>query len=103
MKLKFYVSLTKGDVADNVEVVFLVPPGFSFPGRTLTLQDADHPITPSFATTLVGYAAPIKSGLNLSLELVLKTPSKSRTYEAYYRIVCRGFSGKYEKFEIIVE
>lgn len=83
-KIKFRVSLIKGDVADDTVVAFLVPPGFSFPGIESIIQDADHHIAPQFVTARVDYREPVRRGMSLTRELVVKAPSKAGQFEAYY-------------------
>lgn len=103
IKLEFAVAVERGDVADNVYVGFYLPPGFSFPGRQPLMQNGEHPTMPNFVSARVDYGTPIVSGAEIANELVIKAPPEPGQFEAYYRVMCRGFTGENDKFEIVVE
>ncbi len=102
-KLLFGLYLTRGDVADDADVMLYAPPGFSFPDRSSITQEADHPIAPEFVSACVYYGAPIIRGGTVAQEVNIKAPTAVGKFEAYYRVSCRGFCGEYKKFEIVVE
>ncbi len=103
IKVEFGVSLITGDVAEDVEVGFFVPPGFTLPDINTVTQEADHSIAPFYITGVVDYMKPISKGMCRTSLLLVKAPHKAGEYSCYYKISCPGYVGEFEKFEIIVE
>lgn len=101
-KLQFLLWLRKGDIAENVMVLFHLPPGFSFPYQESVIQDADSPKIPNFVSARVDYNLPITWGASVPNDLVVKAPSKVGKFTGYYMLMCRGFCSE-EEFKIIVE
>lgn len=103
LKLVFGVHLETGNVADNVFVVFYLPPGFDFPGSQTVIQDDDIPRISKFITARVDYTGPLTIGSYVANQVSIKAPPVAGKCTAYYRVSCRGVYGELGEFEIVVE
>ncbi len=102
-KINFYVTLTKGEYADNVQVFFFVPQGFDFPDRETVVQREDHGTVPGYITTAFEFEESILSTIRQPGSIVIKAPPTADEYPLYYRVICKRAHGKHEKFGIVVE
>ena len=93
------VSLTQGDVANGVELWFASSRAFLFLGpKTVSadyLEPGLHGVTLQCPFTL-------KKGLPWRPKLRIRAPSGAGRFEMHYRLVCEGFDGGDQKFEIEV-
>lgn len=103
IKINYRLRLTKGEYAEDAQVFFCLPKGFNFPGKNAVIQSETHPVVPGHITYVDEFKEPIISAALPVSDIVIKAPSKADEYDAYYRVVCRGYVGEFEKFIVSVE
>lgn len=101
INIAFAARLSKGEVARNVSVFLLVPPGFQFPGKAAIRQRANHPIAPDY---LLHESRKYDVLANVARidTMTVKCCEETGWYKFYYQIACEGFSGSFEEISIEV-
>lgn len=101
-ELTIGITLTKGEVARNPQVIFFVPTGFGFLGGARTMIQPKEVGT--VGEMLSGFCdfKDCRRGTRLSATLRIKAHSEAGVYEFLYIVGCEGFEGDYEKMEVEV-
>ncbi len=101
LKLRYQVGVTKGYVANDVKILFLLPPGFQFDGLTSWTQGADRGDTAGYITAEKKHGK-IQHGLVDVSTITIKSPKEPGTYKAFYRILSDEY-GDRDEFVINVK
>lgn len=101
MLIKFNIGLSKGDIARKPAVYFLAPPGFEFPDSPEGLPPQGKEYADYVCTAIE--CVDIPKGVYLLRGVKIKAPSEPKKYSLWHSLVCEGFDGNYEKFEVVVE
>ena len=100
LKVSFNVSLEQGQIARDVGVYFFAPQSFSFPGYTTWLQQKGHKI-PSARTCCVACQT-VFFDTSRGAELETGTPAKKGTFTLGYQVICEGFTGEIQEFQVVL-
>lgn len=105
VEIKFAVGLVQGDVARKPEIWFFIPQGFAFVNSNLSHTRNQQSSTfeyPNYLGIKFDPSKDYKLGVDYMVELSLKMPPEKGSFTLAYQLICEGFVGKYEEFELIV-
>ncbi|GAG77942.1 unnamed protein product, partial [marine sediment metagenome] len=95
------LRITKGDVAEDVEVHICAPPVFSFPRQETYTLPPEHRY-PNYIGMIWALPRVIK-GLSWSKTVTIKAPPTADTYNIVFYKFCRGFADEPVERQIIVQ
>jgi ABC-type multidrug transport system fused ATPase/permease subunit len=101
MPLRFELSLSKGDFAEDIDIHICLPPGFGFPNRDTYTLGIDHDY-PDYIVTTWEIPKVIK-GLAYPKAIDIKTPPTAGSYNIVFYKRCKGLAADPVEEEIIVE
>lgn len=101
LKIKYQLSVEDGKVANDVKVLFLLPPGFEIEGLASWAQGADRGDMANYVTTETNHGK-LQRGLATLNTINIKTTNEPGTYKCFYRILSDEY-GTREEFSITVK
>ena len=99
--IEFSISVMHVPIVHGVEVWFLAPDGFDFPGQSTWHQDTDYRI-PN-AITCKHAMNDLRAGQKHSRSIKVKTPNKADDFTLEYRIYSDEFMSEPQDFAVVVE
>lgn len=102
MTIEFGLHFVQGEIARKLGAYIFAPSGFEFPGKHTWVQGKHVGEVTEHVTTGFEYGD-CTSGIAPARNLIIKAPSKTGKFKLKYKIVCEGFDGDIEKFNVVVE
>lgn len=101
--IDFRLSLTKGNIARGIKVIFFAPPGFDFPGRYTQIQSGDVHKVAGYISAFFEWDSCNKA-IALPADLNITAPDKAKRYTLLYSLSCdEGFCSTCLELKVKVE
>lgn len=101
-KIRFCITVTKGNIAREVKVMFFAPTGFDFPGVRKQVQSKGAGLVEGYLSSSYNFASCTKA-VRQADKINIKAPNEAGKYTIFYRLSCaEGFDSDYNSFEVIV-
>jgi hypothetical protein len=99
--IEFALSLTKGQVARNAEIIFMSAPGeFSFPKLPMFKQSSSSFLS-GYSSAMV-LCGDVRGSIYTQVALVAMSPSVPGKYKLHYRLACDGYVSPDQEIELAV-
>lgn len=99
--IEFSILVVHAPIVHGVEVWFLAPEGFDFPGQSTWHQNPDYEI-PN-AITCKNAMGDLRAGQKNSRSIKVKTPDKADNFTFAYKLYCDELVTDLSKFAVVVE